>query len=195
MYLEIQDHPDHLCQGDIFTSFESEALQPIKPKEAAFIVLTYTCDLKNPKDLDYITYSPIFTLDQILEDIINQYKIKYSNNKPPKNLLDSIIQRILKLSSNTKRFLFFLSPLPRFNNQIAFANINQIYSIQKKYSIQILTNRIACIRSPWKEKLGSMVGYLYNRVALEDIKKESIVRSIEKMPFVKNFIDEIYEKK
>ena len=40
-----------------------------------------------------------------------------------------------------------------------------------------------------------MVGYLYNRVALEDIKKESIVKSIEKVPTVKNFIDEIYEKK
>ena len=62
MYLR-DNIPNHLCQGDIFIRFPNKKLPNIEPKEVGFMVLNYTCDLKNYKDLNYISFCPIFKLN------------------------------------------------------------------------------------------------------------------------------------
>jgi len=179
----------HLYQGDIFTRFDTrfdkKVLPIVDPPEMAFMVLNYTCDLINKKDLSYIFICPIFKLEVIIEETLEALKLKYPN-KSKNNIVKELSKFITRILNYEQKFLFFLTNNSEFGGSHAFADLLRIITIPVKYINNILENRIKSLKSPWREKLGWKIGYIFNRVGLPDtttnnvedyIKSHSVIRS------------------
>ncbi|MBD3405655.1 MAG: hypothetical protein GF411_05935 [Candidatus Lokiarchaeota archaeon] len=154
--------PGQLCQGDLFRSFDDDIFPEVNSDYKIFIILTYTCDLANPKGLQRILISPVFQLNIIIDQLQEKH-----GNKEPHKIQREIIKRIKELSEYRRPFFFFLSPRLEFSHKPAFIDLTQISTISSEYQPKIITTRFAAIKSPWREKLGYMMGYMFNRVALE----------------------------
>lgn len=170
MYLT-RDMPGHLCQGDIFSRFDDPVLPLTNPEASGFLVLTYTCDLENPDDISFISVCPVFSLNHIRKKLMEQYKVR-----APQNLKEAVGNHLHDIAKNKKRFHFFLSPATDFSKTPAYADLAQIFSIPKRYIPTVVGKRICGLKNPWREKLGFMVGYLYNRVATKDIDKNTVLK-------------------
>lgn len=186
MYIE--DEPQHLQQGDIFRRFERKELPRCHPEEAGFITLTYTCDLANPKDLHFICFCPIFELDILINRLLEIYK-----DKSPENIKMSIKNKIHEISNNIYRFHFFLSPNSEFKGQPAYADLGQIYNIPVDYMQLVLKKRKLSLSNPWIEKLGFMIGHLFNRVATENIDQSLTEHYINNNKILEEFLQQKYE--
>lgn len=181
--------PSYLAQGDIFKRFNGTALPRFSnPNQLGFMVLTYTCDLISPEDLTYIAFCPVINLKGLLKIFI-----KANKRKNRENLENIVSKRIFQITSNKTRHYFFLSPFPELSDIPAYADLTQIYSVEKDYLKNILENRIKSLSSPWREKLGFMAGYLYNRVAIDDVDKEAINEyvSISNKEFIDQYLEEL----
>ncbi len=75
----------HLYQGDIFKRFDAEYEKNVLPivntPELAFMVLNYTCDLINTKDLSNIFICPICKLNVLIEETLKGLILKYPNKR------------------------------------------------------------------------------------------------------------------
>jgi len=174
---------ENVTQGDILSRFGTKILPKINPKELGFMVLTYTCDLVNKKELAFINICPVFSINVIIDNFI-----KLNLDKSEKKLKNELIQRILDLSKFKKKYYFFLTPNPIFNNIPAYADIGQISNLPLKYYEDIKSSRLISLLSPWREKLGWKLGYLFNRIALEDVKKDEIENFIDNNEILKEFL-------
>jgi len=173
-----------LNQGDIFLRFGGKEIPKGEDKELAFIVLTYSCDLEHPKDLNYILISPIFSFNTLIGKFLEKNK-----NKSIEKLKDALKSRIIEFFNNDTRFHFFLSPIPDICNNPAYADLGQIITLHKKFTNEIIENRKMSLEKPWREKLGWMTGNLFNRIALEDIKNTVTEQFIEKNEVIKIFFE------
>lgn len=173
-----------LSQGDIFLRFENKAIPKSEVKELGFMILTYTCDLEHPNDLNYILFCPIFDFDILIEKYI-----KINQNKSIANINEALGDIVSKLFSNDIRHYFFLSPIPEIKENPAYAHLEQITKIPKQFMRDLINNRIISLKRPWKEKLGWMTGNLFNRIALEDMDKTIPKRYIQTSESIKDFIE------
>ena len=163
-----------LTQGDIFARFETKFLPNIDPEELSFMVLTYSCDLVNRKDLSFIHICPVFSIEVIIADYIDINK-----GKNVDNLRNGLKDKIYDISQFIPKNYFFLTPHPIFNYLPAYADIGQIWNLPIEYYDEMKSNRLVSLFSPWREKLGWKLGYLFNRIALEDVRKEEIENFID----------------
>lgn len=172
----MNDLPEHLSQGDIFTRPDIENFFKYDPKENALIVLTYTCDFTNPNDIiPYVTFCPIRSIDILIEEYI-----RANLNKLDKDIEKSLIDKLNGLINNKRRFYFFIPPHEELDI-LGFADLTQIANISYEDSFKkILEKRITGLKNPWKEKLGWMIGYNYNRIALPDVDNKIISNYLRK---------------
>lgn len=166
---ETEDLPEHLSQGDVFSRFEGAVLPRTDPEAAGFLVLTYTCDLVRPDDISYVCICPVFKLDTVRKALLSKHKAKSKKNREA-----AIANHLHDLAQNKKRYFFFLSPPPNLGGNPLYADLGQVFSVSKRYISHMISQRCCSLRSPWREKLGFMLGYLYNRVATEDIQRDAI---------------------
>lgn len=172
MYMS-DEPPDHLCQGDIFQRFSDTVLPKSELEDSGFMVLTYTCDLKNPEDLSHISVCPIFEFEHMAHRLAQKLK-----DKTKKKLETIITNQLHRIAQNRRKFYFFLAPTLNLIEKPTYANLSQINSVRKEYIPDLLDNRICCLTSPWREKLGFMLGYIYNRVATANIDKDPIEKYV-----------------
>lgn len=172
----------YLCQGDIILKFSLDLLQTFEPIEyyKGILILSFTCDLKNDK-LQFINYCPIYSLNhriiEFYEDLKNDKKVKKEIRKKenegqnPHDFISGKVKGLLSSICNyKKRNIFFLKKDSIFKEE-CYANLEQIYSIPIKYEKEIKKCRVASLINPWIEKLGYMLGFCFNRVAIEEIEK------------------------
>jgi len=190
-YVKNSEEESILSQGDIFRRFEVKDL-PKKSEdvELGFILLTYSCDLEHPEDINYILVCPVLDFNILIKKFLEKNKTKSIIK-----IKDALTSKINKLFNNDSRFYFFLSPIPNISQYPAYADLQQIIKIHKKYSKEIIANRIISLKNPWREKLGWMTGNLFNRIATLDIRKDTKDNFIEGnepiIAFFENKINEI----
>lgn len=161
------DLSDHLNQGDIFTKLSNPDFNyDFGPANIAFMILTYTCDFTNNK-VYHVNFCPIYTIESLIVKLTetNQYKNE-------SNALDSSKKFITQISQYNNSKFYFLPSHQNLNNKNSYANLELIQSIKyEKFKAEMLSNRILSLNSPWREKLGYLISYNYNRVALKDHNK------------------------
>lgn len=175
--------PETLSQGDIFSRFETKLLPITNPEELGFMVLTYTCDLVNRKNLSFINICPVFNIEVIITDFID-----LNRNKNAENLKKRLKSKIYDISQYIPKNYFFLAPNPIFNELPAYADIEQISNLPIEYYDEIKSNRLVSLFTPWREKLGWKLGYLFNRIALDDVRKEEIESFIDSNEVLVEFL-------
>lgn len=180
---------ESLSQGDIFLRFDDKIIPKSKEKELGFIILTYTCDLEYPDDLNYILFCPILDFDIIIEKYL-----EINKNKTFNNINDALVRKVNNIFSNDNRYHFFLSPIPNIRKNPAFAHLEQITKIPKKFMSILIKNRKVSLKKPWREKLGWMAGNLFNRIALKDIEKNLPNQYIQASDSFKTFIEMRYNQ-
>lgn len=156
---------DHLCQGDIIVGFKSELLPTYKPPPLGTLILSQTCDLENEGNIHFISLSPIYVLDVYINRLVEQTIRKRGPDIAYERAIDIISEKVSQLANYQDKRLFFLPPDSIFNGSAAFSGIDEISAIPVTHWKELLKLRRASILSPWREKLGFKMGYLYNRVA------------------------------
>lgn len=188
-----QINTTHLYQGDIFTRFDIEfkktILPAVEPPEIAFMVLNYTCDLINKKELSNVFICPIFKLEVIIDETLKGLKEKHPE-KSKDNVIKLLSKFIGDISKYEKKFFFFLTKTPEFEGSHAFADLLRITTIPVEYINNILEKRIKSLKSPWREKLGWKIGYLFNRVGLPDITTSSVEDYLKNHSIIRSYLDE-----
>jgi hypothetical protein len=182
--------PSHLCQGDIFKKINTEdVLPPSSAYQVGYMILNNTCDLIHLKDLAYLSICPIFKISIIIEEYI-----KANAKREKKNIIESLSNKLYSLSNNKKKIYFFIPTISSLGDTPNIADISQIIKISTKYKLEILENRIKVIKSPWREKLAWKIANLFNRVALPDINREVIDKTILKSEILDKFLKKYCEK-
>lgn len=184
----------HLYQGDIFKRFDAEykkkVLPYVNPPELAFMVLNYTCDLVNPKDLSYIIICPIFKLKVLIEGTLKGLISKYPD-KEKRNIVKELSSFIKRILNYEQKFIFFLTNSTEFEGSHAFADLLRIATIPIKYINIVLDNRIKSLKSPWREKLGWKIGYMFNRVGLPDTTSNNVEDYLKSHSIIRSYLDEL----
>lgn len=169
----------YLCQGDILIDFNKDKIQTFKPEKyfLGILVLSFTCDIKNNK-LKYINYCPIFNFENLINKSLENFQQnqKLMNNvkngdNPVQYVEDKLFGLLSSLFNYKIRNIFYLKSNEIFNEKEAYADIEQIYSISIKNKDELIKCRVASLQNPWVENLGYMLGYCFNRVALEELTK------------------------
>ena len=172
----------YLCQGDIVLNFPLDSLPTFKPIKyyKGILILSFTCDLKNNK-LEFINYCPIYTLNHRIiefhqdleksENVKKEIRKRETEGINPHDYIAGKVKGLLSMICNYKmQNIFFLKKDSIFKEE-CYANLEQIYSIPKDYEAEIKKCRVASLTNPWIEKLGFMLGFCFNRVAIEEIEK------------------------
>ena len=180
----IKKKEEPLSQGDIFSRFDDKIIPKSEEEELGFIILTYTYDLEHPDDLSYILFCPVLDFDILIKKYL-----EINKNKKLTNINEMLMSKVNNIFSNDNRYHFFLSPIPKVCKNPAFAHLEQITKISKKYMDNLLKNRKISLKKPWREKLGWMVGNLFNRIALKDIEKNLPSQYIQSSDSFKIFIE------
>ncbi len=188
-----QINATHLYQGDIFARFDNEfekqVLPDVEPSEIAFMVLNYTCDLINKKDLSHVFICPIFKLEVVIGETLKILKEKHPQ-KSKDTVIKFLIKKISEIFKYEKKFFFFLAKTPEFEGSHAFADLLRIATIPVEYIKNILESRIKSLKSPWREKLGWKMRYLINRVGLTDTTNSSIEDYLKNHSVIRNYLNE-----
>jgi len=132
-----------------------------------------------------ISFVPIYPFRCLLQDIIKIVTKKLISQKKKHEregrdydvesvLCSKVAELIFSEANYARKYTFFISPLEEFDNIPSTAFIQDVRSINKEYKERLLEYRIVSLKSPWREKLGYMVGNLYNRVATYSPKTSSI---------------------
>ncbi len=182
----------HLYQGDIFKRFEVEnapnILPLIRPPEIALMVLNYTCDLISKKDLKTIYYCPVFKFDVVIKETLEGLKKKHPK-KGKDNILGMLNNKIASICDYEAKFHFFLPKTSEFGDSEGFADLLNIRTIPVKFDKYILENRIKSLKSPWREKLGWKIGYIFNRIGLPDVTSTKISDFLKNHNLIKSYIE------
>jgi len=176
----------YLCQGDIIINYPKDKLQSFSPDEffKGIIILSYTCDLKNDK-LDNINYSPIYDIENLITDIYNKLKNddrikkeirkrKKEQKNPNEYIRSKVLDLLHRIFNYEDKSIFYLEADEIFNGKQCYAHLEQIYTMSlnlkdnKNQILDLIKNCCkASLTNPFIEKLGYMVGYCFNRVAIE----------------------------
>ncbi len=198
LFSEPED-PNKLAQGDIIV-FEN--FIKTEKNHLGFVILSNTCDLDRPRTINSISIALIhsfnFVLDKMIKDAIQTTRKAYQRIESEEKresfdfkhiFLESLSKYIYDEANYSKKFTYFISPLSHFENKPTIINLEKIHSINKSYYLQFIKHRITTIKSPWKEKLGFKVGFIFNRVATYTPKSNEI-----KDWWIKSY-DDIYKEK
>lgn len=93
-------------------------------------------------------------------------------------LKNEIAKVIFEEANYNHKFTFFIPAIEEFNNLPTIAFIDDIRSIEvnneRNSAESLLRNRICSLKTPWREKLGHKVGYIFNRVSTDTPKTSEI---------------------
>ncbi len=160
---------EELSQGDIITDPSSDITGIFEPPPLGFAVASNTCDLVQRGKMSYVFLSPIFGLDRWLKDILRQQiaRIKGSGGANPNYdwAINFVIPKLHGLANYEDKWFYFIPPHEVLEGSASFVGMDQTSPFPIAYYNELLAARVATIKSPWKEKFGFKVGYLFNRVA------------------------------
>lgn len=166
-------------QGDIFIldndtikNYLPAFLQIHDSMVSYFIITSNSCDiLKNfNKNQGYLSFSPILSLNLMLEKLAEDLKRK-GKEKDIEKETNELMNDLYKY--NKKQFYYLPKDIERDIKEDCVAWIEIIITQEVNKLKDIILKNIKCtLKSPWKEKLGWRLGYLYNRVSLEDFEKK-----------------------
>ena len=169
------DQKKYLFQGDIIR--KCNLLSSSYSKCIGYLIVSNSCDLQHLKKKKVISLVPIYRFDETLEKIVKNIQKKICSKKKEKASETSIrstfetifiseVSRIIQEEANyVRKHTFFLSPLTTFCERPSIAHIEDLISVKKEKKDILIKNRVSSLQNPWREKLGFMVGNLYNRVA------------------------------
>ncbi len=160
--------PDYLGQGDIAVDFGSRKLPVPKPPTSSWILLSNTCDLVQREKMSYMSVAPVYELHVWVEDLVLE-KLRRAKDGDGVPGYDSLVKRISKklhtLANYEDKRLFFLPPHRIFGESAAFTSLEQTGPLPISRYENFRSSRVASMLSPWREKLGYKIGYLFGRVA------------------------------
>lgn len=180
-YEEIKDKERDLFQGDILvlTNELKDLLTTVHkhftdPKYLGFVITTQSCDLvlrKNKCKANHINLSVIKSLENTLEDLLDQYCQKVCKGiytKESKQEAKRLIERILN-QNEEKLGLFYLHPdtsVEIGESSVAVLRIN--IALRSEHYKILQDARKGRLKSEFRNKLGWLVGNLYSRAATTD---------------------------
>jgi len=174
-----KDISKYLCQGDIILDYKNEDLLYYEPKESykGIIIISYTCDLEWKK-LNFISVCPIYSLEHIINHLIEKLRKGCSESKNKNKCIKGVIINFLKDEIfNYKNSYYFLLKINDIIKKPLVGDLQQISNISFIYYDELLKLRNLSLENPWIEKLGYMVGENFNKVAV-DILEESEIEDI-----------------
>ncbi len=169
-----QEDKNYLFQGDIIR--ECELISTPSTKHLGYLIVSNSCDLRRLDRKTAISLVPIYPFEYLLNKFIKTVTKKVISQKKRDEregkdydvesaLCSEVAGLIFSEANYERKYTFFISPLEQLGNLPSIAFIEDVKSINKEYTERLLEHRIVSLKSPWKEKLGYMVGNLYNRVA------------------------------
>lgn len=168
-----KDKGNQVNQGDIFSLSNSEVEKyfPFLFKTEwstiiDFIVTSYTCDIQHNR-LKYICIAPLIKLKPMLDEMATKKK---NNGALKKNIEESLDSFINELHIYNPKEYFYLPKEEKFGINEEYVVLLEFLLPQKfDEFIDVVKEKTKCsLISPWKEKLGWKIGYLYNRIALDE---------------------------
>lgn len=169
----------YLCQGDIIVGYSSEKLLTFDQTPVGYIVLNYTCDLKQNEDLRSLLIAPIIKMDFFFDGIIKAVENGYIKQKKSKGqklprkkkiiiqFFTALFQRFEQFSKYEGHSFYLLFP-NSFFDYFSLVDITNIINLDTKELNELIKFRKCSLCEPWKEKLGFMVGSIFNRIAVDD---------------------------
>jgi len=163
---------NELNQGDIIilSPPQKKALE-ISQEFNGLLIVSNTCDLSN--NASDICVVPFLEIKKALEIIIDLKKkeLKEKGKKWNSKTKDSFINNMTQDLSQYNSKNFYYLPISREigikENQIALLIKSFTVDREEFYDI-FKTGRIATLRHPWREKLGFVMGNLFNRPSLKN---------------------------
>lgn len=172
-----KDKKNQVSQGDIFSLSDSEVEDYfpflLKTEWATiinFIVTSYTCDIQHNR-IKYICISPIIKLKPMLDDMATKKK---NNGAIKKNIEEKVNNFVKDLHIYKLKEYFYLPKDENYDINEDYVVLLEILLPQKfEEFITIIKKTTKCsLMSPWREKLGWKIGYLYNRIALDEFSEK-----------------------
>lgn len=184
--------PENGClfQGDIikFSEGETDIVLERRGDVLGYMVISNSCDLDH--DAKMISLVPILPFKFLLDDFLlklpgklHTKKVKEEREDRPFNaeaeLKNAVAQMIFNEANYLHKFTFFIPALEEFDNLPTIAFIDDVRSIEVNSNEVnsagvLLRNRICSLKTPWREKLGHKVGYIFNRVSTLTPKSDEI---------------------
>jgi len=169
---------EELSQGDIIVGYESIKLLKFDDSVKGLMILNYSCDLNNNGDLRTIILAPIAGIEIILDEFISGLReklkesitetSKFSESSFRKKIKKAIQDRMLQLTKFEGHSFFLLYPDDKFIDEYSIVDITNLINVGAEEIENISKFRKASLKHPWREKLGYMLGNLFNRIALDD---------------------------
>lgn len=175
-----------LNQCDVFQTIDFACDGSKRPA----VLLTPECDLANQEGRNklkakYLLFVGIETFDEILYNIMSQLKITKKQRKGEETLDEVTYNDFL---TTLKRFFngsifpryFYLPSIPSFiQHSVIDFQITETRKVTTELINQLKKNRIARIRSSWKEAIPVRFSTYTSRIGVEDLSD--------------NYIDEIFK--
>jgi hypothetical protein len=161
--------PGQLSQGDVLKDLPSAIAGIFVPKPVGLVVASNTCDLVQRGRMSFLFVSPIYRLDLWIGSVLRQRleKIRNDGGVTPDydQAVEHVTGKLQSLANYQDKWLYFIPPHKVLDNSATFVSMDQTSPTSVELYDQLLAARVATIKTPWKEKFGFKVGYLFNRVA------------------------------
>lgn len=163
----------YLFQGDIIS--KCGLISTPENEHTGCLIASNSCDLQRLKEKTVISLVPVYPFRRQLKRMIeiatkkvicqkDKHELEGRDYDVESMLCSRVAELIFPEANYARKYTFFISPLEEFGNLPSTAFIEDVKSINKEYNKRLLEHRIVSLRNPWREKLGYMVGNLYNRV-------------------------------
>lgn len=181
---------ENLSQGDILLA---ETLRPTllghqdyiakQQHFRHFVVLTQSCDLDRSREpADFVTLAVVRTLDEAIG------RRQLDSRDALRQLLGDVF-----LHQYNKRGFFFLPAAPqRSIDSDSVVDLRVVFSVHRHHYGALLWARRAAMNPVYAAQLGSLFGYMFNRVAVAGWEETGATK--EKKEYVKDVLDAIEKK-
>lgn len=191
-----------LEQGDILLPDDglNKLLKEVHPhfhddRYSAFLVLTQTCDLviRDPKPCKspYVNLAVVRPINTVLEDLLPRVcspaklgeqilgGIYDSRSKPKAR---EFLVRVLNQNEHALGLFFITADASIGISESSVALLQVSFAVRSQDHYSLLVNaRSGRLRRQYQSKLGWMAGYLYSRVATEDMPEERMKQLLDEL--------------
>jgi len=190
-----EENKEYLFQGDIISA--CDLISTPKTKHMGYLIASNSCDLQRLDRKTVVSLVPIYPFKYILKGIIETVakrviaqKKRHEKERTDYDVESALCLEVAELifseANYARKYTFFISPLEEFDNLPSTAFIEDVRSVNKKYKRRLLEHRIVSLRNPWREKVGHMVGNLYNRIGTYS-PKTSLINNWWKVAYKRDY--------
>lgn len=190
-----EEDKEYLFQGDIISG--CELISTPLTRHLGYLVASNSCDLQRLDRKTVVSLVPIYPFEYTLKGIIETatkrviaQKKRHEREKTDYDvelaLCLEVAELIFSEANYARKYTFFISPLEEFDNLPSIAFIEDVRSINTRFRKRLLEHRIVSLRNPWREKLGYMLGNLYNRIGTYS-PKTSLIKGWWKVTYKRDY--------